>query len=76
MENFGLLIFLQFFKRPAAVQGSKILPTAPNMQQLSKIVLLSPHTESVKIFKSLNTSHPLLLLHVYAVQAFPSRLNS
>lgn len=60
LENFGLLIFLQFFKRSAAVESSKILPTAPDTQQLLKIVL-SPHTESVKIFKLLNTSHPLLL---------------
>lgn len=60
LENFGLLIFLHFFKRPAAIESCKILPTVPDTQQLLKIVL-SPHTESVKIFKLLNTSH--LLLH-------------
>lgn len=60
MENFGLLIFLQIFKRPAAVESSKILFIAPDIQQLLKIIL-SSHTECVKIFKLLKTSHPLLL---------------
>lgn len=39
----------------------------------TKTVLLTPHTESVKIFKPLNTSYPLGLC-VYAVQVFPSWL--
>lgn len=71
LESVGLLIFLQISKRPAAIQGNRVLLTAPNVHKLSKIALGS-HTESGKAFNPFSTAH-LLPLHWFAVHAFPSR---